>query len=75
MDLSRDLDDDVLGEIRQALLENLVIFFRDQRLTPEGREWGCVGDSRWQAFSIKTEALDATRDRPDGFLKALVRFP
>jgi taurine dioxygenase len=29
-DLSRDLDEEVSGEIRQALLDNLVIFFRDQ---------------------------------------------
>lgn len=45
VDLSRDLDDDVMGEIRQALLDHLVIFFRDQRLTPEqqltfARRWG-----------------------------------
>ncbi len=33
-DLSRELDDGVVAEIRQAFLENLVIFFRDQTLTP-----------------------------------------
>ena len=33
-DLSRPLHDDELRYIHQALLENLVIFFRDQNLTP-----------------------------------------
>ena len=45
VDLSEDLTDDVLAEIRAALLDNCVIFFRDQRLTPEqqlrfARRWG-----------------------------------
>jgi taurine dioxygenase len=34
VDLSRPVDDEVLAEIRAALLENLVIFFRDQDMTP-----------------------------------------
>jgi taurine dioxygenase len=47
VDLSRPLDDGVIGEIRQALLDNLVIFFRDQHLTPEqhmafGRRFGAL---------------------------------
>jgi tRNA uridine 5-carboxymethylaminomethyl modification enzyme len=29
----------------------------DQRLTKIGRENGCVGDARWEAFSAKREAL------------------
>jgi taurine dioxygenase len=45
VDLSRDLDASVIGEIRRALVENCVIFFRDQHLTPEqhlafGRRFG-----------------------------------
>lgn len=45
VDLAQDLPDEVLAEIRQALLDNLVIFFRDQALTPErqlafARRWG-----------------------------------
>lgn len=45
VDLSADLAEEVLGEIRSALLDHLVIFFRDQRLTPEtqlafARRWG-----------------------------------
>lgn len=34
VDLSQDLADDTVAEIRQALLDHLVIFFRGQELTP-----------------------------------------
>src|ERR1700728_2626831 len=34
VDLAEDLPDEVLGEVRAALLENQVIFFRDQNLSP-----------------------------------------
>jgi taurine dioxygenase len=45
VDLAQDLPDDVLAEIRAALLDNLVIFFRRQVLTPAqqlrfARRWG-----------------------------------
>ncbi len=45
VDLSCGLDDDVMAEVRGALLDHQVIFFRDQTLTPEqqlafGRRWG-----------------------------------
>jgi len=45
IDLSRPLDDELVAEIRQALLDNLVIFLRDQNITPEqqiefGRRFG-----------------------------------
>jgi taurine dioxygenase len=45
VDLSQDLPDEVIAEIRQALLDNLVIFFRDQVMTPAqqlafARRWG-----------------------------------
>ncbi len=45
VDLSQDLPDAVIAEIRQALLDNLVIFFRDQTMTPAqqlgfARRWG-----------------------------------
>ncbi|MCA3720556.1 TauD/TfdA family dioxygenase [Phenylobacterium sp.] len=45
VDLSQDLPDEVIAEIRDALVEHQVIFFRDQRLTPErqvafGRRFG-----------------------------------
>lgn len=35
VNVAEDLDAEVILEIRQALLDNLVIFFRDQELTPE----------------------------------------
>ena len=45
VDLAEPLDDETYQEIKQALLENLVIFFRDQHITPEqqiafGRRFG-----------------------------------
>ena len=35
VDMSRDLEDDVVGEVRQAFLDHLVIFLRDQKVTPQ----------------------------------------
>ncbi len=35
VDLSQELSDDVIAEIRRALIEHLVIFFRGQEITPE----------------------------------------
>ena len=35
VDLSKPLDDATYGAIKEALLDNLVIFFRDQDITPE----------------------------------------
>ena len=45
VDLSRPLDDDVFAEVHRAFLDHLVIFFRDQHVTPEqhkafGRRFG-----------------------------------
>jgi taurine dioxygenase len=34
-DLTQSLDDETFNEIHQALLDNLVIFFRDQKVTPD----------------------------------------
>jgi taurine dioxygenase len=34
VDMARDLDAEVVGEVRHALLEHLVIFLRDQKATP-----------------------------------------
>ena len=47
VDLSQELDDEVLGEIRSALLDNLVIFARNQTLTPDrqlafAKRWGDI---------------------------------
>jgi taurine dioxygenase len=35
VDISKTLDDETVAEIRAALLQHLVVFFRDQALTPE----------------------------------------
>ncbi len=35
IDLARDLDDDAIAEIRRAVLDHHVVFFRGQSLTPE----------------------------------------
>ena len=35
VDMSRDLEDDVIAEVRQAFLDHLVIFLRDQKVTPQ----------------------------------------
>ncbi|NOG72088.1 taurine dioxygenase [Roseicella sp. DB1501] len=45
VDLAGDIPAEVQAELRRALLDNLVIFFRDQRLTPEtqlafAHRWG-----------------------------------
>jgi len=35
VDLSKNLDDDSISEIRAALLQYLVLFFRDQKISPQ----------------------------------------
>ena len=35
VDISRDLADDVVAEMRQAFLDHLVVFLRDQTVTPQ----------------------------------------
>lgn len=35
IDMARELDDEVVGEVRQAFLDHLVIFLRDQKVTPQ----------------------------------------
>jgi taurine dioxygenase len=47
VDLSAALSDEVMTEVRQALLDHLVIFFREQTLTPDqqvafARRWGDI---------------------------------
>ena len=47
VNLADDLSDEVLAEVRAALLENLVIVFRDQELAPDrqlafARRWGDI---------------------------------
>ena len=47
VDLAQDLSPEIMSEIHAALLDNQVIFFRDQNLTPENqltfaRRWGTL---------------------------------
>jgi taurine dioxygenase len=35
VDMARELDDEVVAEVRHAFLEHLVIFLRDQKVTPQ----------------------------------------
>jgi len=37
VDIARPLEDEVIAEIRQAFLDHLVIFLRDQKLTPQAQ--------------------------------------
>ena len=51
VDLSRDPGEETVGAIRRAWLEHLVIFFRDQRLSPAqflafGRRFGEPSNTR-----------------------------
>src|SRR6266853_1800972 len=55
VDISRDLENDVVGEMRQALLDHLVIFLRDQKATPDG----LIGVSS----SIKADVTKTREDR------------
>ena len=78
VDLSTDVWDDVLAEIRKALNEYLVIFFRDQDLTPDqqkafGLRFGSQGgdrvDNRSIAFDDRSQA--SVVGTVDGPLKSL----
>jgi len=48
VNLAESLDDSTFADVRRALLDHLVIFFRDQRLTPE----------QHKAFSLRFGELD-----------------
>ena len=37
VDIARPLEEEVVGEIRRAFLDHLVIFFRGQKLTPQAQ--------------------------------------
>ena len=73
VDLSAPMDDETFGEIRRAYHENLVIFFRDQTLTPPthlafARRFGEIHthpfatglDDYPQVLPVVKEAEDAT---------------
>lgn len=71
VDLSSDLDDETFDEVRRAWLEHLVIFFRDQRLTPEqhlafGRRFGTLNVHDFvPGLAGHPEIMEIVKDTPD----------
>ncbi len=70
VDLSEPLDDETFTEVERALLDHLVIFFRDQKLTPEqqkgfARRFGelRIGD-QYQPLDGHPEILEIVKE-PD----------
>jgi len=71
IDVAKDLDDAVIGEIRQALLDHGVIFFRDQKLDPARhkaftRRFGEIfRHPNYQGVSADPEIVDIRREPGD----------
>jgi len=68
VDMSRDLEDDVVAEVRQAFLDHLVIFLRDQKVTPQQN----VAFARKFGELIKYPQLDGLPEAP--FITAVVKL-
>jgi len=68
VDMSRDLEDDVVAEVRQAFLDHLVIFLRDQKVTPQQN----VAFARRFGELIKYPQLDGLPEAP--FITAVVKL-
>ena len=62
VDLSQNISDDVLKEIRAALHENLVVFFRKQTLTLSRQ---LAFDRRWGVIHLHP-FVEGTADYPAG---------
>jgi taurine dioxygenase len=61
LDLARDLDDDVIAEIRRAVLDHHVVFVRGQRLSPERQ----VSFSRRFGPFSPVPFIEPTPDHPE----------
>jgi len=67
VDLARPLGDDVVARIRRALLDHLVVFFRDQRLSHEqliafGRRFGVLGRYPFvEGLAAHPEIIEVTK--------------
>ncbi len=61
IDLTHDLDDDVVAEMRRAILDHKVVFFRGQRLTPEQQ---VAFSRRFGPFS-PVPFIEPTADHPE----------
>ena len=71
LDLSLALDDQTVAELREAFLQNHVLFFRDQTLTPDqqiafGRRFGTLGTHPYvEAQPDHPEVLDIITEPDD----------
>ena len=61
VDLAGDLADDVVAEIRRAVLDHQVVFFRDQRLSPAAQ----VAFSRRFGPASPVPFIEATAEHPE----------
>src|SRR4051812_45385619 len=61
VDLSRDLDDETVADIRRALLENKDVFFRDQTLDYEGQ---VAFARRFGNLTLGHPTIQSPPDRP-----------
>lgn len=68
VDLAEELDNDTFAEVHQALLDNLVIFFRKQKMTPEqhkafGRRFGQLNiHPHYKALDGHPEILEILKE-------------
>ena len=70
VDLSKEVPDSLFNEIRDAFIENGLIFFRDQNLTPEehirfAKQWGKININRFFAKVDGYEQIAEVRKEPD----------
>jgi len=70
VDLSKEVPDSLFNEIRDAFIENGLIFFRDQNLTPEehirfAKKWGKININRFFAKVDGYEQIAEVRKEPD----------
>jgi len=70
VDLSKEVPDPLFNEIRDAFIENGLIFFRDQNLTPEehirfAKKWGKININRFFAKVDGYEQIAEVRKEPD----------
>ncbi len=71
VDLSQELDDATFSAVRQALQDHLVIFFRDQTITPDqhlafGRRFGTIETHRYaKGLDSHPEILPVVKEAED----------
>jgi len=70
IDLSKKVPDSLFNEIRDAFVENGLIFFRDQNLTPEehirfAEQWGKININRFFAKVDGYDQIAEVRKEPD----------